>query len=94
MLNVFTLWRQIPISSFGIFNTSPQALQCTASGSCRSNAHFGHRKRTLSGTRTARASPKNSVTPKIMMMMEISLPSVPGSVMSPNPVVVSAATVK
>jgi hypothetical protein len=29
-----------------------------------------------------------------MMMMEISRPSVPGSVMSPNPVVVSAATVK
>ena len=40
------------------------------------------------------ASRRNSVTPASMMMTEISRPVVPGSVMSPKPVVVSAVTVK
>ena len=73
---------------------APQALQCTASGSWRSRPQVGQAKRTLFGRSTARASPKNSVTPKIMMTTEISRPVVPGSVMSPKPVVVSAVTVK
>ena len=37
---------------------------------------------------------KNKVTPKIIMMIEIIRPQVPCRVMSPKPVVVSAAMVK
>ena len=37
---------------------------------------------------------KNKVTPKIMMMIDVSRPNDPCKVMSPKPVVVSAVTVK
>ena len=72
----------------------PQALQCTASGSWRCRAQVGQGNRTLFGLNSARARLKNSVTPKIMIATEIRRPTVPRKVMSPNPVVVSAVTVK
>jgi hypothetical protein len=74
--------------------TVPQALQCTASGSWRSSAQVGHSKSTFDGRNSAWARRKKSVTPQIMMATDSSRPVVPGSVMSPKPVVVSVVTVK
>ena len=80
--------------SSGIFSTEPHALQCTASLSWRCRPQVGQGNRTLLGVNSARARLKNRVTPKIMMTTDIRRPTVPGRVMSPKPVVVSAVTVK
>src|ERR671916_2607347 len=82
--------------SSGMFSTWPHALQCTASGSWRCSPHCGQGWRTLPpGRKAACARRKNSVIPTIIMATESSSPEVlPRSVMSPKPVVESAATVK
>src|SRR6185436_242393 len=57
--------------SSGICNTVPHALQCTASASWRISAQVGQRKRTLGGCSSTRTSIKKSVTPRIMMTIEM-----------------------
>jgi hypothetical protein len=83
-------------SSSGMFSTWPHALQCTASASWRSSPHCGQGWRTLPpGRNAACARRKNSEMPTIIIATESSSPEVlPSSVMSPKPVVESAATVK
>ena len=55
---------------------------------------LGHSNRTRVGRNSTCASRKNSVTPQIMITTDTMHSNVPGSVMSPNPVVVRVVTVK
>ena len=64
--------------SSGMLRMVPQALQWTASRSCRCNPQAGQAKRTLLGRSRTWTRRRNSVTPQIMMMTEIRCPSVPG----------------
>ena len=55
---------------------------------------MGQGKRNLCGLMSVWANPTKIVIPVTIVRMEISLPIVPGSTMSPKPVFVSVATVK
>ena len=57
-------------------------------------AAAGIRKTPCAGRKTACASFTKSEMPTIMATIDVSLPAMPGSMMSPKPVVVIVATVK
>lgn len=75
-------------------SSAPHRLQCTASLSCSESPHEAHRWCSFLGRNSTCTIRKNKLMPTIIITIDSTRPSVPVSVMSPNPVVVSVATVK